>query len=253
MGQYVGSPGPRSASDGTGAVNLRSAIGQWTIYDPNSLLVDNPPLMQGEFIRPKMKNHAISSGTPKTGVSFSALIKNLKGEADQIDIFQMLAECSGWTLDDDPPCPDAVVGWGVADGPIQTASNFMATGLVASGTDWKARKVICVGGVETVTDATGVSALTVGSRILLFNTNSSVQRGCAISVFGADGSPIATTNLQPANTASSNMPTVFTHVFGFAGWGGAGTGTDNTFFTLRPMDLVLHQSSLKHASRTGNP
>jgi hypothetical protein len=261
MGQYVGTPGDRGGSgsgsgDGSssGAINLRPEIGDWTIYDPNSLLVVNPPEMTGQFIRPKMRNHGVVSGTPKTGVSFSALIKNLKGEGDQIDIFQMLGEISGWTLDDDPPCPDACVGWGVADGPIQTAQNFMAAALIASGTDWKARKIICVGGVETVTDASAVSPLTVGSRLLLFNTSSSVQRGCSVAVYGADGESIATSNLMPGNTNSANMSSAMTHVFGFAGWTGTlGTGVDNTFFTLRPMELVSRLNDLENSERTRNP
>jgi hypothetical protein len=220
-------------------------------YDPNSVL--QSVQMNGRYLKARLQNHATVSRNPNTGVSWSAPIHDLYGNAAVMDILTLLNTVAFQTLDDDPPGADIVIGAGAGNGPVQTMTQGFAVALFKSGSDWKVRKYVCAAGTWTATDATAVSASVVGARLLLFSTNSSVQRGCCIQPFDTNGNPVTTLNIEPINTTTSTQSDQYTHVFSFAGWDTGSGGSDGTQVTLRANEMVLRMTQITKYERSNPP
>lgn len=248
-----------SAGGGAGSAALRPTLNlrdlaTWQAgqNDPNNLL--QSITMVGRYLKPVLQSPATVSPAPNQAWSVSVPLFDLLGRSVTVDPWTMLCQALLQTLDDDPIGSDGTFGVGIGNGPVASLTEGLAIAFIKSTNDHKMRKwVLASGGSWTSTDASAAGATVVGGRLCVFNTNSSLQRGCNLVPVDANGNPVTTSNLEPINTASSTMSASWTHLFAFAGWQTGSGGSVGWSPTIRASELVLKLPDLVRYERANPP
>lgn len=223
-------------------------VSAFTLYDPNDV-ADGAPVDDGAgFVEVLLQNAAIASGLPNTGVSLSAPLVDLLGRGGvDSDIYDLLSAVVAWVREDDPPSADLRVGAGLANGPLQTATQGYGVCLTASGTDWMVGHLACPSGTWSATNAAAANALTRGARASARHLASTTQRSISACGLDSSGAEIVAANVASA-PGTAAVGDNLTHFFLFAGWV-TGTGGAATSVGLTGFECVLRQLQFRRSGR----